>query len=121
MQVNIENAFNNVFRSTIFRELRDAKGPLASIVLFTMLFYGVHYSIHYQHGQHEEGVTIIESSSSMRQREPLGGPLFALAHYQALLKTITQAPNYVFPFLASDTHIVGPMNEVVFAFDHLLT
>ncbi len=64
-----------------------------------MLFYGVHSSIYYQHGQHEEGITIIESSSSMRQGEPLGGPLFALAHYQALLKSIMQAPNRVFPSL----------------------
>jgi hypothetical protein len=25
------------------------------------LFYGVHPSLYYQHGQHKEGVTIIES------------------------------------------------------------
>jgi len=33
-----------------------------SIVLFTRIFYGVHFSLYYQHGQHEKGVTIIESS-----------------------------------------------------------
>jgi hypothetical protein len=57
----------------------------------------------------------------MKQGEPLGGSLFALAYYQALLKTITQVPNCVFPSLANDTHIVGPMSKVVLAFDHLLT
>ncbi len=33
MQVNIKNAFNNVFQTIIFKELQDAKGPLASILL----------------------------------------------------------------------------------------
>jgi hypothetical protein len=83
--------------------------------------YGAHSSFYFQNGQHEEGVTIIESSSSIRQGDPLGGLLFTLAHYQALLKTIVQATNYVFPSLADDTHIVGPMNKIVPTFDHLLT
>jgi hypothetical protein len=48
---------------------------------FTNLFYGDHYSLYYQHGWHVEGVTIIESSLGTRQRDPLGGILFPLAHY----------------------------------------
>jgi hypothetical protein len=68
-----------------------------------------------------EGVTTIESFSSTRQGDPLKGFLFALAHYQAFLETIAQAPNYNFPSLADDTHIVEPMNEITYAFDHLLT
>ncbi len=68
-----------------------------------------------------EGVTVIESFSNTRQGDRLKDSLFALAHYQALLKTIAQAPNYVFPSLMDDTHIVGPMNEITYAFDHLLT
>jgi hypothetical protein len=43
-------------------------GFLANIVPFTMLFYGVHFFIYFQHGQYEEGVIIIESFSSTRQR-----------------------------------------------------
>ncbi len=31
-----------------------------------------------------------------------------------------QAHNYVFPSLINNTHIVGPMNEIILAFDHLL-
>jgi hypothetical protein len=50
MQIDIENVFNNIFQVIIFRELRDAEGPLASIIPFTMLFYGAHYSLYYQHG-----------------------------------------------------------------------
>jgi hypothetical protein len=68
-----------------------------------------------------EGVTIIESSSNTRKGDPLRGPLFILAHYQTFLKTIVQAPKYIFPSLANDTHIMGPMNEITYAFEHLST
>jgi hypothetical protein len=68
-----------------------------------------------------EGVIVIESSSSMKQGDPLGGLLFFWAHYWALLKTIARAPNYVFPSLADDMHIMGPMNEITHAFDHFST
>jgi hypothetical protein len=57
----------------------------------------------------------------MKYGDPLKGPLFVLAHYQILLKTIAQTPNYVFPSLVDNTHIVGPMSEIVPVFDHLLT
>jgi hypothetical protein len=94
---------------------------LANVVPFTKLFYGVHYFLYYQHGQHVEGVTIIESSSNTKQGDPLGGPLFVLAHYQTFLKTITWAPSWVFPSLTNDNHIMGPMNEITHTFYHLST
>jgi hypothetical protein len=47
MQVNIENIFNNIFRITIFRDLCDAKEPLANIIPSTKLFYGVHFFLYY--------------------------------------------------------------------------
>ncbi len=78
MQVN---TFNNIFQIIIFRKLCDVKGPLANIVPFIMLFYGVHSFSYYQHGRHVEGVTIIESSLGTRQGDSLGGSLFVLAHY----------------------------------------
>jgi hypothetical protein len=68
-----------------------------------------------------EKVTIIESSSSTRQGDPLRGFLFALAHYQTFVETIAQALNYIFPSLVDDSHIVGPLNEITFTFDHLST
>jgi hypothetical protein len=80
-------------------------GPLASIVPFTRLFYGAHFSLYYQQRQSVEGATIIESSLSMKQGNPLKGLLFALAHYRTFLETIAQAPNCVFPSLMDDTHI----------------
>jgi len=57
----------------------------------------------------------------MKYSDPLKGPLFVLAHYQIFLKAIAQTPNYVFPSLVNNTHIVGPMSEIVPAFDHLST
>jgi hypothetical protein len=57
----------------------------------------------------------------MKQGDPLGGHLFALAHYQTLLKTIAYTPSYVFPSLTNDTHIMHPMNEIFLTFNHLLT
>ncbi len=61
--------------------------------------------------------TIIESSSSMREGDPLKGPLFILAHYSILLKTITWAPSCIFPSLVDNTHIVRHMNEITHVFD----
>jgi len=113
MQVNVKNTFDDVSWIIIIFKLRNVKGPLVNIVPFTKLFYDVHSSLYYLHGQHEEGVTIIESFLSTRRGDPLGGPLFALAHYRTLLKTITQAPDYVFQSLTDKTHIVGPMNKII--------
>jgi hypothetical protein len=75
----------------------------------------------YQHGWHVEGVTIIESVLCTRQGDPFGSPLFVLAHYQTFLETIARAPNRVFPSLANDTHIMGPLNEVTHVYDHFST
>jgi hypothetical protein len=93
---HVTNAFNNVFWVVIFRKLCDVGGPLVNTVPFTMLFYGAHSFLYYQHGWHVEGVTIIDSFLSTRHGDPLGGLLFALAHYWVLLKTIAQAPTVSF-------------------------
>jgi hypothetical protein len=42
MQVNVENVFNSIFQTIIFRKFIEIKGPLANTVPFTKLFYGVH-------------------------------------------------------------------------------
>jgi hypothetical protein len=68
-----------------------------------------------------EGVTIIESFLGTRQGGLLGGPLFVSAHYRTFLETVACAPNCIFPSLIDDTHITGPMNEIIHAFDHLST
>jgi len=57
----------------------------------------------------------------MKQSDLLGSLLFVMPHYQTFLESIEWAPNCVFPSLANDTHIVDPMNEIILAFNHLLT
>jgi hypothetical protein len=49
----------------------------------------------------------------MKQGDLLGGLLFALAHYGAFLKTTAWAPNYVFPSLMDNTHIVGFTSQII--------
>jgi hypothetical protein len=93
------------------------RGLWRALSLLPSCFYGAPSFLYYQHGRHVEGVTIIESSSSTKQGDPLGGPLFPLTHYQTLLKTIVWAPNCVFPSLMDDTHIMKPMNELSCTFD----
>jgi hypothetical protein len=44
-----------------------------------------------------------------------------LAHCSAFLKTITQAPSCIFPSLTDDTHVMGPLSEITYTFDHLST
>jgi hypothetical protein len=66
MQVNVKNTFNSISQTTIFRKLCDVKGPLVNSVPFTKLFYDVHSFLYFQHGQHVEGVTIIDSSLGTR-------------------------------------------------------
>jgi hypothetical protein len=72
-------------------------------------------------GNMSKGFIVIESSSGMSQGDPLGGPLFALAHCWAFIKTIAWTSNCVFPSLMDDTNTVGLMNEVICPFDHLST
>jgi hypothetical protein len=81
IQIDIGNILNNVFQFVICKELQGARGFLVIIVPFTKLFYGVYFILYYQHGQHDNKVTIIESTSSTKQGDPLGDHLFALAHY----------------------------------------
>ncbi len=64
------------FLNYYFKDLQNVEGPFVNIISFIKLFYGAHSSLHHQHGQHKEGITIIESSSGMKQGDPLGGPLF---------------------------------------------
>jgi hypothetical protein len=61
MKVDVKNVFNDVFWAVILKELCDVEGPLANIVPFTKLYYGVHFPIYYQHGRHVDAITIIES------------------------------------------------------------
>jgi hypothetical protein len=52
------------------------------------------------------------------QGDPLGGALFTLAHFKALRSTANHFLSSLFPSIAYDTHIIGPLFIVSFAYEH---
>jgi len=55
------------------------------------------------------------------QGDPWGGALFALAHFRALHSTINHFPFCLFPSIADDIHIIGPISIISFAYEHFQT
>jgi hypothetical protein len=53
-----------------------------------------------------------------RQGDPLGEELFVLAHFRALHSTANHFPSYLFPSITNDTHIIGPLSIISFAYEH---
>jgi hypothetical protein len=72
-------------------------------------------------GNIRRGSPLLNHLQAWGRVTPLKGSLFALARYRTFLKTISRAPNCVFPSVVNDAHIMGPMRETVYTFDHLLT
>ena len=54
----------------------------------------------------------LSSASGTRQGDPLGGPLFAMAHHGALKSTQEDNPGVFVPSIADDTYILGTREEV---------
>jgi hypothetical protein len=55
------------------------------------------------------------------QGDPLGGALFALAHFKALLSIINHFPSCLFPSIINDIHIINPLSIVSFVYEHFQT
>jgi hypothetical protein len=53
-----------------------------------------------------------------RQGDPLGGALFALAHFKALCSIVSRLLFCMFPSIVDDIHITGPLSIVSFAYEH---
>jgi len=62
------------------------------------------------HHNHESDVIVILFAMGTRQSDPLGGALFALAHFRALRSTTSFFPSRLVPSIANDTHIVAPLS-----------
>ncbi|KAL2612956.1 hypothetical protein R1flu_024648 [Riccia fluitans] len=119
LQVDIQNAFNIVSREALFCELCAATGSLDQLFPFVHYFYSRHSPLYFSHCSREDEVTLFSSESSTRHGDPLGGALFALAHLRALRTMASEHSLCLFPYLADDTHIVGPPEAVVPAFHTL--
>jgi len=55
------------------------------------------------------------------QGDPLGGALFALAHFKALGFTTSHFSSCLFPPIVNDTHIIGPFSIVSSSYEHFQT
>ncbi|KAL2642349.1 hypothetical protein R1flu_009936 [Riccia fluitans] len=119
LQVDIQNAFNTISLEALFRELRAAKGSLDQLFPFVHSFYARRSPLYFSHCSCEDEVNLFSSESGTRQGDPLGGALFALEHLCALRTTALEHPLCLFPSLADDTHIVGPLEAVMPAFHSL--
>jgi hypothetical protein len=60
----------------------------------------------------------IQSSIRTCQGDPLDGLLFALTHFHAFHNLVMHFPSYLFPSIIDDTHIIGLVLVVSWAFHH---
>lgn len=119
LQVDVANAFNTISRATIFRALRSAGPELQALIPFVRGFYALESPLLYSHQELTGEYTLISSAEGTRQGDPLGGPLFAMAHFTALRATAVAHPTCLFPSLSDDTHIIGPPADILAALSTL--
>jgi hypothetical protein len=97
MQVNVKMFLIVLFELLFLESYVMPRDLLVTIAPFTKLFYRVHFSflllMACEKGHHYWIILRHEA------RWPLGGLLLDLAHYQTFIKTITWAPNCIFPSL----------------------
>jgi hypothetical protein len=98
-----------MLRGVIFQELCVACGDIIQLIPFICAFYAFKFPLFYNHHNCESDVTIIPSTMGIRQGDLLGGALLALAHFKALRFIINHFPFCLFPSIANDTHIRGPL------------
>ncbi len=87
-------------------------------ILFVHAFYAFESLLFHSHHNHEGDVTIILFAMGTYQGDPLGKALFALAHFKALHSIASHFPSCLFSSVANDTHIVGPLSIVSYAYEH---
>jgi hypothetical protein len=78
------NTFNSVSKKVIFQELRVAGIDIMQFISFVRAFYAFESPLFYSHRNYEGNIIIIPSPMGTCQGDPLGGSLFALAHFKAL-------------------------------------
>ncbi len=72
----------------------------------------------YNHHNCEGDVIVIPSIMGTHQGDPLGGALFALAHFRALHSIANHFPSCLFPSIVNDTHMIGPPFIVSSTYEH---
>jgi hypothetical protein len=109
---------NLVSRGIIFQELRVASGEIIQFIPFVCAFYAFESFLFYNHCNHEGDVTIISFTMGICQCDPLGGALFALAHFKALHFIVSYFPSCLFPSITNDIHKIGSLSIISYVYEH---
>jgi hypothetical protein len=88
------------------------------LIPFVCAFYAFESPMFYSHCNHEGNVTIIPFVMGTHQGDPLGGALFALAHFKALHSIINHFFSCLFPSIVNDIHTIGPPSIVTSTYEH---
>jgi len=97
-QPNMVNTFNSMLRRFIFQKLHAIGGNIMQLIPFDHAFNAFESPIFYNHYNYGGNITVIPVAVGTYQGDPLGGALFALAHFRAL-HFITNHP-----FFSISTH-----------------
>ncbi|KAL2645034.1 hypothetical protein R1flu_012621 [Riccia fluitans] len=117
-QVDTRKAFNTVFGRHFFVNCVLTLIPWISFSFF-VFFLCPSFVLYFSHCSREDEVSLLSSKKGTCQGDPLDGALFTLAHLRALRSVASEHPLGLFPSLADDTHIFGPLEVVVAAFHAL--
>ncbi len=114
-------------KGVIFQELHVVGGDIIQFIPFVCAFYAFESSMFYSYCSHEGDIIIIPSAMGICQGDPLGGlgggggALLVLAHFRALCSKISYFPSCLFPSIANDIHIIGPLSIISYAYEHFRT
>jgi hypothetical protein len=108
-------------KGVIFQKLCVINRDINQLFFFVRAFHAFEYLLFYSHHSHESNLLIIPSTMKTHQGNPLGGALFALAHFRALRSIVCNFPSCLFLSIANAIHIIGPLSIISSAYEHFET
>jgi len=80
---------------------------------FDRAFNAFEFTLFYSHRNCGSNVIVILFAMGTYQDDPLGGALFALAHFRPLHFIANHFPSCLFPSITNDIHIIGPFSYCI--------
>ncbi len=74
-----------------------------------LAFYAFEFPLFNNHRNHDGNVTVIPFTMGTCQNDLLGRALFAFVHVNAIYFITNHLSFCIFPSIADDTHIIGPL------------